>query len=136
MRVFFDVDLTILGQDGTLRPGTRDLFVLLIERGHQVFVWSGFGDRSDDLLRHDICDLVSGFYSKPLTGMAKGYEAWGLPFPPDFVVDDHPGPPSFMGGRNVSPYIDRHLVGDPDEWERVVADIERHVPRHEVPRNG
>src|SRR5262245_65689014 len=106
MRIFFDVDLTILGQDGTLRPGTRELFAQLADEGHEVYVWSGMGERWDELRRHELEELVHGVYRKPITRMWAGHEEWGLPFPPDFVVDDHPGPPAYMGGIAGEPYVD------------------------------
>jgi hypothetical protein len=125
MRIFFDVDLTILGQDGTLRPGTRELFVRLVDEGHEVYVWSGFGDRRDDLARHDLDGMVHGYYRKPLTRMYASHEEWGLPFRPDFVVDDHPGPPLYMGGINVEPYVDRTSASTDTEMARVYDAIVR-----------
>jgi hypothetical protein len=123
MRIFFDVDLTILGQDGSLRPGTRELFLRLVEEGHEVYVWSGFGERWDDLRRHDLDGIVHGVFNKPLWGHADGHEAWGLPFAPDFVVDDHPGLPTFVGGVNVTAYVDRRFSAGDTEMDRVYAAI-------------
>jgi hypothetical protein len=123
MRIFFDVDYTILGQDGSLRPGTRELFVRLVDEGHEVYVWSGFGERWDDLRRHELDTIVHGVFSKPITGQWKGHEAWGLPFAPDFVVDDHPGLPAFVGGVNVTAYVDRRFSHADTEMERVYEAI-------------
>ncbi|MET0628370.1 MAG: hypothetical protein ABW033_07930 [Acidimicrobiia bacterium] len=123
MRIFFDVDLTIIGQDGSLRPGTRQLFLRLVDEGHEVYVWSGFGERWDDLRRHDLHEIVHGVYRKPLTRMYASHEEWGLPFRPDFVVDDHPGPAVYMGGINVEPYIDRHAAATDKEMDRVYEAI-------------
>jgi hypothetical protein len=123
MRIFFDVDLTIIGQDGSLRPGTRELFVRLIDEGHEVYVWSGFGERWDDLHRHGLAEIVQGVFNKPLTRHAEGYEVWGLPFAPDFVVDDHPGLPTFVGGINVTAYVDRRQSAGDTELDRVYEAI-------------
>jgi hypothetical protein len=123
VRIFFDVDLTIIGYDGSLRPGTRELFLRLVAEGHEVYVWSGFGERWDDLRRHDLDTIVHGVFTKPLTGQADGHEAWGLPFAPDFVVDDHPGLPTFVGGINVTAYVDRRRSRGDTEMDRVYAAI-------------
>ncbi|MFI5052944.1 MAG: hypothetical protein ACHQDE_01165 [Acidimicrobiia bacterium] len=123
MRIFFDVDLTILGQDGSLRPGTRELFVRLIDEGHEVYVWSGFGERWDDLRRHDLDGIVHGVFNKPLSRQAEGHEVWGLPFAPDFVVDDHPGLPTYLPGINVTAYVDRRFSAEDTEMDRVYRAI-------------
>jgi hypothetical protein len=123
VRIFFDVDLTILGQDGSLRPGTRELFLRLVDEGHEVYVWSGFGERWDELGRHELDEVVHGVFTKPLTGHADGHEAWGLPFAPDFVVDDHPGLPTFVGGITVRAYLDRRRSVDDTEMDRVYEAI-------------
>ena len=39
MNIFFDMDYTILSQDNSLRPGTREVFRKLVDDGHQVSVW-------------------------------------------------------------------------------------------------
>jgi hypothetical protein len=112
MRVFFDVDYTILGQDGSLRPGTRVLFETLIADGHQIYIWSGFGERREDVRRIGLDDLVSGYFQKPLSGYHLGHESWGLPFRPDFVVDDHPGLAVYLPGFVVTAYVDRCTPDD------------------------
>src|SRR5262245_64197341 len=95
LRVFFDVDYTLLGQDQTLRPGADELFRRLIADGHEISIWSGFGERSQDIARCGLDPYVSGYYRKPLSGYHLHHSAWGLPFRPDFVVDDHPGPVAY-----------------------------------------
>src|ERR1700704_724499 len=66
MHIFFDVDYTILGRDYTLRPGTHDVFTRLREDGHQVYVWSGEGERWGVVRKHGLEELVDGVYGKPL----------------------------------------------------------------------
>jgi hypothetical protein len=130
VRVFFDVDFTILGQDGTLRPGTLELFSTLVDDGHQVYVWSGFGDRSKDVRRLGLDHLVTGYFRKPLSGLADGHEAWELPFRPDFVIDDHPGPVAFIGGYHISAYVD----GTSSEDREMVAVYEAIKTAHRTGR--
>jgi hypothetical protein len=64
-------------------------------------VWPGFGERSDDLRSHFIDGSVRGYLNKPLSGYYLGHEHWGLPFAPDFVVADHPGPVAYLGAMVV-----------------------------------
>src|SRR5581483_276653 len=111
-RVFFDVDYTLIGQDLTVRPGAEVLFSRLVDDGQEVYVWSGFGERSRDIARAGLAPYVSGYFRKPLSGLYLHHSAWGLPFRPDFVVDDHPGPVAYLGGVVVSPYVDRRTPDD------------------------
>lgn len=112
MRVFFDVDYTLLGQDLTVRPGTEDLFSRLVAEDHEIYVWSGFGKRTRDITQAGLDAYVSDYFRKPLSGLYQHHSTWGLPFRPDFVVDDHPGPVAYLGGLQVAPYIDRHTTDD------------------------
>ena len=107
MNVFFDCDYTILAMDGSLRPGTRDVFSSLIADGHQVFIWSGVGLRSDDMNRLDLMDLVSGIFVKPITDFEKGLERFGVRPRPDFVIDDHREIVETFGGVHIEPYYFR-----------------------------
>ncbi|HEY2331822.1 MAG TPA: hypothetical protein VGH94_07860, partial [Acidimicrobiales bacterium] len=66
MRIFFDVDYTILSIDYKLRSGTRDVWERLIADGHEIHVWSGEGKRYQVLRDHNLEDLVSGVYHKPI----------------------------------------------------------------------
>ena len=104
MNIFFDVDQTILGMDNSLRPGVRETMTALTESGHRVYVWSGMGIRRETIRRHDLEGLVSGLYQKPLYDYEERLEELGVPFPPDFVVDDDPQVVSAFGGIWVPPY--------------------------------
>ena len=67
LHVFFDVDYTILGgYDASLRPHTVEVFERLREDGHDVYVWSGEGERWPVVRTHGLEHLVSGVYGKPL----------------------------------------------------------------------
>src|SRR5262245_18841351 len=116
LRVFFDVDYTLLGQDLTLRPGAADVFARLVGDGHEIYVWSGFGERARDMARVGLAPHVSGYFRKPLSGLYLHHSAWGLSFRPDFVVDDHPGPVAYLGGLVVSAYVDRTTPDDGAMW--------------------
>ena len=90
LKIFFDVDYTLLAMDGSLRPRTRDTFEKLIEDGHQIYIWSGVGLRTAEVERHDLQDLVSGIYKKPIYDFINGLELLKVPHWPDFVIDDYP----------------------------------------------
>ena len=45
MKIFFDVDYTILGLDDSLRPGTMETLAQLKEEGNEIYIWSGMGER-------------------------------------------------------------------------------------------
>ena len=72
LKIFFDVDYTILAVDNSLRPGTRDTFEKLISDGHDVYIWSGVGLRNAEIRHHDLQDLVSGVYRKPIQKYVAG----------------------------------------------------------------
>ena len=117
--IFFDVDYTILGLDGSLRPWTREVFERLRAEGHRVHVWSGAGDRSAVLREHGIEHLVEACYQKPLANHEAALESHGVPLTPDFVVDDHPEIPAIFGGALVAAYTagtpSDYLPREPDE---------------------
>ncbi|MYA18978.1 MAG: hypothetical protein F4Z25_01625 [Chloroflexi bacterium] len=110
--IFFDVDYTILGLDGSLRPWTREVFERLRAEGHRVHVWSGAGDRSAVLREHGIEHLVEACYRKPLANHEASLDAHGVPLTPDFVVDDHPEIPAIFGGALVAAYT----AGTPSDY--------------------
>jgi hypothetical protein len=117
LKIFFDVDYTILAVDGSLRPGTRQTFERLVDDGHKVFIWSGVGLRNSDVERHELQDLVSGIYKKPIYDYVNGLELLKVPHWPDFVIDDYPEVVAAFGGVWVPPYFFKR---SPDlEMERV-----------------
>ena len=110
--IFFDVDYTILGLDGSLRPWTREVFAALAADGHRLHVWSGGGDRSAVLREHGLAHLVAGCYRKPLTDHEAALADLGVPLTPDFVVDDSPEIPAVFGGALVAAYS----AGTPSDY--------------------
>ena len=118
MNVFFDVDNTILGGlDGSLRPGTREVFEQLLGRGHDLYVWSGMGVRSADVRRLGLEPLVTGVYQKPISHFEDGLVRYGIPVMPHFVVDDHPEIVEHFGGHCIAAYLrrGRGYYGDADQ---------------------
>ncbi len=112
MNVFFDVDYTILGWDYTLRPHTRSVFEQLGALGHDVHVWSGVGDRTEDLEKHELIHLVKGVYKKPLANFGIGLQTFGVPVVPDFVIDDYPEIVEHFGGLLITPYWNKAYAND------------------------
>lgn len=117
MNLFFDVDYTILGVDGSLRPGTKNTFLKLKEDGHNLYVWSGIGVRTQEVQKHGLSEMVSGVYRKPLDEFETGIEEIGVPVWPDLVIDDYPEIVNALGGVLVKPYYFARN-GD-NEMERV-----------------
>ena len=112
MEIFFDVDYTILGLDGSLRPWTREVFEALLGDGHRVHIWSGGGIRSADIARHDLDHLVEACYRKPLANHEAALVELGVPLVPDFVVDDSAEIPAVFGGVLVAAYT----AGTPSDY--------------------
>jgi hypothetical protein len=112
VNVFFDVDYTILGEDGSLRPHTVEVFTELRDLGHTTYIWSGIGDRTSDVKRIGLDAFVQGVHLKPVSDFEAGLRRLGIPVMPDFVVDDHPDIVAYFGGRCVKPYGGRRRPDD------------------------
>lgn len=125
LKIFFDVDYTLLAMDGSLRPGTRDTFERLVADGHALYIWSGVGLRTDEVERHGLQDLVSGIYKKPIYDFVDGLRLLNVPHWPDFVIDDYPEIVDTFGGVLARPYFFRSP--DDDEMERIYAIIQDFV---------
>ena len=54
--------------DGSLRPGSMDVFQKLVCDGHHLYVWSGVGIRTSDMERLELTKYISGIFVKPLKG--------------------------------------------------------------------
>jgi hypothetical protein len=109
MNIFFDVDQTILGQDGSLRPLVEDVFRRLVEDGHRIFVWSGVRTadivRTEVVERHGLTAYVSDCFRKPVFDYRQQWLRWGIDVQPDFCVDDYPDIVEAFGGVLVKPYL-------------------------------
>jgi hypothetical protein len=127
VNIFFDMDCTILGMDGSLRPGTVEVFGQLVASGHDVYVWSGMGVRRDEVRRAGLEPFVKGVYRKPLTDFRAGLELCGVPVVPDFVIDDYPQIVAFFGGVCIKEYFFR------DEEDKEMYAVPTQVAAHRVP---
>jgi hypothetical protein len=105
LNIFCDVDYTIMGADGSLRPGVVDLFQRLRADGHAVYIWSGVGRRDHDIAKLGLTKLVDGVFVKPIDDFEKGLVELGLPVRPDFVIDDHEEIVRHFGGVQVSEFL-------------------------------
>jgi len=133
MNIFFDVDETILGYDGSLRPLVRQIFQTLVDDGHRIFVWSGVrtGDivRTEVVERHGLEPYVTDCYQKPLFNYREQWSRTGVEVQPDFCVDDYPEIVAAFGGIQVKPYYRAQADAD---LERVYAAIKaRSSPRED-----
>ena len=113
MKIFFDVDHTILGLDGSLRTGTKETLQKLNHDKHQVYIWSGIGERWEVIETHQFSPWVSGVYEKPTHHFHERLRELRVPFEPAFVIDDHPEVVTAFGGVWVSPYFFKRKT----DWE-------------------
>jgi hypothetical protein len=121
MRIFFDVDYTILSADYKLRNGTRETFEQLVADGHEIHVWSGEGKRYKVLRDFDLEQYVSGVYEKPIYDYVRRLESLGVEHVPDFVIDDYPEIVSVFGGYHVRDFYSGR--DDDDEMEHIYSAI-------------
>ncbi|MBM3943770.1 MAG: HAD family hydrolase [SAR202 cluster bacterium] len=117
MKIFFDCDYTILGLDDTLRPGTLEIFQRLKDDSHEVFLWSGMGERWEVVEKHKLEKFLSGVYAKPTNHFHEKLAELKVPFEPDFVIDDYPEIVAAFGGVWVPPYFFKRASDQ--EMERV-----------------
>jgi len=124
MRIFFDVDYTILGADYSLRPGTHHTFERLIDDGHEIHVWSGEGLRHAVLANHDLTHFVTGVYEKPIQNYLGRLGELGVDVMPDFVIDDYNEIVTIFGGYYATEYY-RHRDDDTEMQEiyRCIAEV-------------
>jgi hypothetical protein len=124
MNIFFDVDETILGYDGSLRPLVHQTFSVLVEEGHQIYIWSGVRTpemvRSEVVQRHGLAMYVTDCFGKPRFDYQAQWQRSGVNIQPDFVVDDYPDIVEAFGGILIKPYSRYQPDSD---LERVYAAI-------------
>jgi len=125
VNIFFDVDYTILSVDQVLRRGTREVFGQLVEDGHNVYVWSGEGQRWAVVRHHELEEFVSGVFSKPLQDFDQGLQRLGVSPVPDFVIDDYPEIVRHFGGYHIPEfYHSRHDDDEIHTVRQVIAELE------------
>ena len=120
LNVFFDVDYTILGIDGSLRPGTMDAFKSIKKQGHNIYIWSGVGVRTYEVSKHGLESLVCGVFRKPLENFNVEIKKIGIPVIPDFVIDDYPEIVAEFGGIHIKPY---YYKSQPDDYMLQVPQV-------------
>ena len=124
MKIFFDVDYTILGLDDTLRPGTKEIFQKLLDDNHEIYIWSGMGERWEVIEKHDLNPFISGVYEKPTHHFLERLEELKIPCEPDFVIDDYPEVVAAFGGAWVPPYFfARNVDQQMDRVYQMVCDF-------------
>ena len=124
MKIFFDVDYTILGLDDSLRPGTMETLTQLKDEGNEIYIWSGMGERWEVVEKHGLKPLISGVYEKPTQHFHERLVELGVPFEPEFVIDDYPEVVSAFGGVWVPPYFfKRSFDQEMDRIYRIVRDF-------------
>ena len=89
MNIFFDVDDTLITWDVRLRPYVHEVLTKLREDGHTIYLWSGYGPRWEVVRRFELHDYIEDCFWKPLHNHHRRLEELGVPFVPDFVIDDH-----------------------------------------------
>ena len=105
MNIFFDMDYTLLGIDGSLRPGTHEIMQQLKEDGHTLYLWSGAGTRRLEVQKYRLEAFITDCFYKPIDNIAEALHLEKLPVNPDLVIDDHPGVPAAIGGIWIRPYL-------------------------------
>ncbi len=126
MKIFFDVDYTILGLDDSLRPGTLETLQKLKDEGNEIYIWSGMGERWDVVRKHNLEPLVNGVYEKPTHHFHERLAELNVPFEPEFVIDDYPEVVAAFGGVWVPPYFfKRAFDQEMDRIYRIVCDVIR-----------
>ena len=124
MKIFFDVDYTILGLDDSLRPGTMETLQKIKDDDHEIYIWSGMGERWEVVKKHNLEPLISGVYEKPTHHFHERLEELGVPFEPDFVIDDYPEIVAAFSGVWVPPYFFKRSVDqEMDRIYQIIADV-------------
>ena len=118
--VFVDVDHTIVGSDGSLRPGTHEALARLRADGHRVHLWSGEGPRWEVVDAHGLEPLLDGVHAKPTSDYQARLAEVAVRIVPDFVVDDYPHIVRVFGGLVIPPYYGRRR---PDDAITLVPEI-------------
>ena len=112
MNIFFDVDDTLITWDVRLRPDVVEVFEQIRGDGHTIYLWSGYGPRWEVVRRFDLHEHITNCFWKPLHDHHERLVELGVPFRPDYVVDDHPDIIKAFGGTLVFP------AGDPFREDR------------------
>ena len=121
MKIFFDVDYTLIADDGSLRPFVKEVFEKIVADGHEIYVWSGVGLRWPVVKQHGLIDYIRTCYVKPLSEYRDSLRGLGVDVVPDFCIDDHPAVVHALGGTSIRPYYSANA--DDREMLRVYEEI-------------
>ena len=107
-------------RQSSLRPHVLDVFKKIADEGHEIFIWSGVGERWEVVERHGLKPFIQTCYVKPLSNYRDLLSACGVPFVPDLCIDDYPGVVDAFGGTLVKPHYapdhnDREMLRVYDE---------------------
>ena len=133
MNIFFDVDYTLMGADGSLRHRAEEVFQQLLDDGHKIYIWSGAGNRTQDIRRLGLEDYVSKVFLKPLEDFESGMKTFGVDVRPEFIIDDHPEIVKNFGGFLCRPYYFRNAKAAPGPRHhqgRSAAGVAAHTTLH------
>lgn len=129
MKIYFDVDDTLITWDVKLRPDVHEVFAKLREDGHDIYLWSGYGPRWEVVRRFELHDHIIDCFWKPLYDHHERLEELGVPGAPDYAVDDHPQIIEAFGGTVIRP---AGGYGEDREMWRVYEDIKAFVALREA----
>lgn len=125
MKIFFDVDYTLITWDVKLRPGVHEVFGRLRADGHTIYLWSGVGPRWEVVRRFELQEHVTDCFWKPLYNHHARMRELGVTVIPDYVIDDHAEIIEvFVGTQIAEPRMP--LERDREMW-RVYDDIVAHL---------
>jgi hypothetical protein len=125
MRIFFDVDDTLITWDVRLRPDVHDVFARLRHDGHDLYLWSGYGPRWEVVRRFDLTEHILDCFWKPLHDHHRRLAELGVPFTPDYAVDDHEQIIHAFGGSVIKPASGPFFEDDREMW-RIYDEICAH----------
>ena len=126
VRIFFDVDDTLITWDVRLRPSVHEVFARLRGDGHELYLWSGYGPRWEVVRRFELAEHVIDCFWKPLHNHHSRLVELGVPFAPDYTVDDHEGIIRAFGGSVIKAASGPFFDGDNEMW-RVYEEIAAYV---------
>ncbi|MQF82951.1 hypothetical protein FIM02_02180 [SAR202 cluster bacterium AD-802-E10_MRT_200m] len=127
LHIYFDMDYTLIGISGDLRPGVKRNFKKLKRAGHLLYIWSGVGIRSREVTQLGLACYVVGVFEKPtqdyqhqVQNMIKRGE---IPVLPDLVIDDYPEIVSALGGIVIKPYLrSDHNDNEMDKMQNIISE--------------
>ncbi len=127
MNIFFDVDDTLITWDVKLRPHVSEVFQQLRDDGHTLYLWSGYGPRWEVVKRFELAHHIVDCFWKPLYDHHRRLVELGVPFVPDYVIDDHKDIINVFTGSLINP-ASSTFFEDREMW-RVYEEITAHATK-------